>query len=86
MPKYKVGDKVKVKDNLEHRSGYCMVGGRHSNSVVTEMLRLRGKIVTIEEAEDTGYRIHEDNGAWCWTDVCSTAPRIPRSIRLATRS
>lgn len=68
MPKYKVGDKVKVKDNLEHRSGYCMVGGRHSNSVVTEMLRLRGKIVTIEEAEDTGYRIHEDNGAWCWTD------------------
>ena len=68
MPKYKVGDKVKVKDNLEHRPGYCMAGRRHSNSVVPEMLRLRGKIVTIEEAEDTGYRIHEDNGAWCWTD------------------
>ena len=68
VPKYKVGDKVKVKDNLAHRSGYCMAGGRHSNSVVPEMLRLRGKIVTIKEAEDAGYRIGEDNGAWCWTD------------------
>ena len=68
MPKYKVGDKVKVKDNLAHRSGYCMAGGHHSNSVVPEMLRLRGKTVTIKEAEDAGYHIGEDNGAWCWTD------------------
>lgn len=67
MPKYKVGDKVKVQANLERRPGYYMAGGC-SNSVVTDMLCFHGKTVTIKEAYDTGYRICEDNGDWTWTD------------------
>lgn len=68
MPKYKEGDKVKVLDDLEVRSGYYMDDGSHHNSVVSEMTHLRGQVVTIEEVDCYGYHIREDGGGWGWTD------------------
>ena len=68
MPKYKEGDKVKVLDDLEVRSGYYMDDGSHHNSVVPEMTHLRGQVVTIEEVDCYGYHIREDGGGWGWTD------------------
>ena len=58
--KYKVGDKVRVRNDLE-------VGKYYGKDLaVEEMTFWRGKIVTISALEDDGYRIKEDN--WFWTE------------------
>lgn len=58
MMKYKVGDKVKVREDLqagkEYNSCYC-------NEEMTEMA---GKIVTIKEANKTRYRLEEYDYNW----------------------
>ena len=65
--KYKVGDKVRVRGNLE-------VGdGMGCTTVVEDMLKYRNKIMTIKDARNaiTGnYTIYEfDDGEWwSWTD------------------
>ena len=62
--KYKVGDKVRVREDLSTDKMYdeCYV---HSLMVV-----FLGKTVTIHEARENinRYRIEEDCGAWYWTD------------------
>ena len=58
--KYKVGDKVKVKDSL-----------KDVIIAVDDMYKFCGKIVTIKELSgDTSYRIEEDDGGWNWDDNC----------------
>ena len=63
--KYKVGDKVRVRENLsaweEYDNGCCF------NSSMTVFL---GKTVTIFDVREdiNRYQIEEDHGTWNWTD------------------
>lgn len=62
--KFKVGDKVKIKDSLKEGGGFRLY-------VSEEMAEYKGKTVTIETitSSDKGiYEIEEDNGIWCWSD------------------
>jgi hypothetical protein len=61
MSKYKVGDVVKVKDNLEINKYYS------NADFVEEMKEFLGKEVTIRKIFDDKYYIKEDDG-WNWTD------------------
>lgn len=62
--KYKVGDKVRVRENLsiEERYDGCWV--------VPSMTVFLGKTVTIRKVrENTNrYEIEEDHGTWSWTE------------------
>lgn len=58
--KYKVGDKVKVREDLENNVFY---GGTRANE---DMIKHRGKILTIRGIEGGNYLMEEEN--WCWTD------------------
>lgn len=58
--KYKVGDKVRVKEDLKVDEIY----GRER--FVDNMEHLKGKIVTIEEVMQSAYRIKEND--FYWTD------------------
>lgn len=64
--KYKVGDKVKVRDDLTVNNNY---GG---NVYCGNMPFFKGKTVTIEAVTDLKYDKHylitEDNGVYYWTD------------------
>lgn len=61
--KYKIGDKVLVRSDLEE-------GKKYGNEVVmSDMLFFKGKIVTIEHVDHPDcYRIKEDPDQWHWTD------------------
>lgn len=60
--KYKVGDKVRVRSDLEAGKGY-------GNDVFTkEMKEFKSKIVTIERVISDGYRIKEDYHKLSWTE------------------
>lgn len=58
--KYKVGDKVKVREDLEYNVFY---GGTRVNE---DMIMHKGKILTIRAIDCKQYLMEEDN--WCWTD------------------
>ena len=58
--KYKVGDKVRVRSDLEVGKRY----GKHA--FVYDMIKYSGKIVTIESVGESDYRIVE--GIYSWTD------------------
>lgn len=60
--KYKVGDKVKVKSDLEKNTSY---GGK---IFVRDMAVYRGKNVEISKVHDDAYCIKESDRAWFWTD------------------
>lgn len=61
--KYKIGDKVLVRSDLEESKKYG------NEVVMSDMLFFRGKIVTIEHVDHpNGYRIKEDPDQWHWTD------------------
>ena len=61
--KYKIGDKVLVKSDLEEGKTYG------DEVVMSDMLFFRGKIVTIEHVDHPDcYRIKEDPNQWHWTD------------------
>ena len=60
--KYKVGDKVRIKENLKENEAY---GYR---TVVTEMLGYQGKVATIKELYKGAYILDIDNAEWEWTD------------------
>ena len=60
--KYKVGDKVKVREDLEMGKTYGEL------TFSTQMREYKGQIVTIETADDDGYQIEEDELNWYWTD------------------
>lgn len=60
--KYKVGDKVKVREDLEIGKSY------DKKTFVEKMKKYKGQIVTIKVVYDDRYRIEEDNQDWYWTD------------------
>ena len=61
--KYKIGDKVLVRPDLEEGKTYG------DEVVMSDMLYLKGKIVTIEHVDHPNhYRIKEDPDQWHWTD------------------
>lgn len=63
--KYKVGDKVRVRSDLEESETY----GNHT--FVKQMEKYKGKLVTISEEHQRFYYIKEDedeNCNWCWTN------------------
>ena len=67
--KYKVGDKVRVRDDLICYEWYKMHDSETYDSVNTEMQEFKGKEVTILADNSFGkYLIKEDNGEWHWTD------------------
>ena len=67
--KYKIGDKVRVRDDLELDEWYSMSNHNFSDFVNSEMIMFKGKEVTISDDNFYGmYRIKEDNGDWCWVD------------------
>lgn len=60
--KYKVGDKVRVRPDLQikdYGDYYC---------AVEEMSLFKGDYVTISEVNNVGYYIEEDEGQFLWTD------------------
>lgn len=67
MNKYKVGQKVRIKENIE-------VGSHSSRNVyfATEMSSYKGIIVTIKKvnefSEEYQYRIVDDSGKWLWDE------------------
>lgn len=79
MAKYKVGDKVRVRSDLERYDSqgniknYYMEDGSSSNTVVPYMLELAGKIVTITRYDYNQYLVEKLDSGWksetlCWTD------------------
>lgn len=58
--KYKVGDKVKIREDLHEGYGYKLFCSN-------DMVLYKGKTVTIEKVFDGYYYIKEDL-MWCWTD------------------
>lgn len=66
-PKFKVGDKVRVRTDLVEGERYWMDDGDVENAYVGSMVSFAGKVVTIASA-GTQYHIDEDYGCWWWTD------------------
>ena len=60
--KYKIGDKVLVREDLIEYEKYKDI------SFVPSMNPFKGKIVTIYDFTDRGYRIEEDYKKYRWTD------------------
>lgn len=80
--KYKIGDKVRVRDDLRLGEVCKMENGTDYDSVVPEMLKFKGKEVTISAYNDINkYQISEDRGSWNWTDemfsgLATSLPKI----------
>jgi hypothetical protein len=60
--KYKVGDKVKIREDLIVDNDYG------SDGFTEEMERYKGKTATITDVYWDKYEIDIDDGNWCWTD------------------
>lgn len=61
--RYKVGDKVRVRSDLEESETYG------DQAFVKQMEKYKGKLVTILEERPRFYYIKEDKDEnWCWTD------------------
>lgn len=60
--KYKVGDKVRVRRDLQINRSYG------AYTFVSEMSNYKGSVVAISEVYLTCYCIEEDKGIWKWTD------------------
>lgn len=59
--KYKVGDKVRVKENLPlYMKAHCV------STFSPETLKYNGMIVTVSEVKKDQYKIDEDNGFYDW--------------------
>ena len=67
--KYKVGDKVKVREDLEIGKVYC------GQTFVVQMKQYKGQIVTIKVVNNDGYYIEEDGQDWYWTDEMLEEPK-----------
>lgn len=67
--KYKVGDKVTVREDLAMGHRYRMENSEKDNCAAMEMLGSRGDTVTIDCITSFGqYKICEDSGRYNWTD------------------
>lgn len=62
--KYKVGDKVRIREDLVTGGNYC------GTIVVSDMIDMCGSVATIERVyeELSGYYIEEDTKSYLWTD------------------
>ena len=59
--KYKVGDRVRVKENLPlYMKAHCV------STFSPETLKYNGMIVTVSEVKKDQYKIEEDNGFYDW--------------------
>jgi hypothetical protein len=68
MGNYKVGDKVKVRDDLVVGIDYADNYGKVATHFVKEMARFRGEEVTISEDNGRVYKIKDDLARWSYTD------------------
>lgn len=77
MTKHKVGDKVKVRRDLDNgQTRYMMADGCYGDIANCEMMELAGKEVTIafiheqhfDGQAERMYLIEEDDEEWVWTD------------------
>lgn len=73
MAKFRVGQKVRVREDLDINSYYTEEGNM-TDSATSEMVDLAGQVVTIKDVSDypngdTRYFIEEDEyvGSWNWT-------------------
>lgn len=70
--KYKIGDKVVVREDLRRNREYSMESDiDNSNTVTDEMMKLRGKVVTVTDVSENGqYVINNQEGrfSFLWTD------------------
>ena len=81
--KYKIGDKVRVRDDLEIGKWYSMNNRTFSDCVNSKMTTFKGKEVTILADNCFGmYLIKEDNGEWHWTDemFSGLATSLPKVV------
>lgn len=81
--KYKIGDKVRVRDDLEIGKWYSMNNRNFSDCVNSKMTAFKGKEVTILADNCFGmYLIKEDNGEWHWTDemFSGLATSLPKVV------
>lgn len=65
--KYKVGDKVRVRKDIDDSTAYYMDDKSDYFYAILEMIDGAGSTVTIAEATPNWYRIEEDK-TWKWTD------------------
>ena len=65
--KYNVGSRVHVRKDIKCNEYYLMENGIAEDCVTKEMLKFRGKVVTISYA-DGKYKIKEDGGDFWWVD------------------
>lgn len=68
--RYKPGDRVRVKQNLELEN-YSMRSGPHPGveaGFISDMKKFCGKIVTIGGYRRDRYQLKEDVMNWLWTD------------------
>jgi hypothetical protein len=69
MAKYKAGDKVVVRKDLENGCEYWNEDKTDSYCVIPSMKKFSGEIVTIKKVIGNGvYTIEEDGGMCAWTD------------------
>lgn len=66
--KYKPGDKVVVRSDLQRGKHYFNENGDGCDVATTPMTELCGKIVTIKRVVGDKYYIKEDRNRFCWTD------------------
>ena len=64
--RYKVGDKVKIRDDLNDTEEYWMEDGTSSNHANDDMVRLKSKIRTIVDIDGGQYKLAGND--WHWTD------------------
>lgn len=66
---FKIGDKVRVREDLQPYKLYTMKGNSGGVAVaIGSMLNYRGKTVTIAQGSNLSYLIAEDDGCWIWVD------------------
>lgn len=69
---YRVGDKAKVRKNLDVDRDYCMLSGPQkgnpSYGLVREMVCMGGEILTIANVNEDGWGYDVKENEWGWTD------------------
>lgn len=66
--KYKPGDKVVVRSDLQCGEYYFNENGDGCDVATTLMTKLCGQVVAIERVVGDKYYIKEDRNRFCWTD------------------
>lgn len=81
--KYKIGDKVRVRDDLICYERYKMHDSETYDRVNTEMQEFKGKTLTISRHHPDGkYNVKEDSERWNWTDemFSGLAASLPKVV------